>query len=90
MENFLPPDWSRRGKSLGDLQMSPWSVPPLKTAMRVNQLAGHELRMEMAAGQGQQNGGRCNTNHRGWSSKMVRFRFLPQLICSVHELRSRY
>lgn len=90
MENFLRPDWSRPGKSLGDLQMWPWSVPPLKMVMRANQLAEHELQMEMAAGQDQQNGGRRNTNRRGWSSKMVCSRFLPQLICPVHELHSCY
>lgn len=71
MESFLRPDWSRHGKSLGDLRMWPWNVPPLKMAMRANQLAEHELQMEMAAGQDQQNGGRCNTNHRGWYSKTL-------------------
>ena len=51
--------------------MSPLSGPRLKTAMRVNRLAARELQMEMAVGQDQQNGGKCNTNHRGWFSRMV-------------------
>jgi hypothetical protein len=65
MENFLPLDWSHLGRSSEDLPTLPWSVPRLKMVTRVNQSAERELQMEMAVGQGQQNGGRCNTNRRG-------------------------
>lgn len=75
MGNFPPLDWSHPGKSCEDSLTLLLSVPRLKMAMRVSQLADPELRMEMAVGQGQQSGGRYNTNHREWFSRMVGCRF---------------
>lgn len=63
--------------------MLPLSALRWKMAMKVNQSVEHGLQMQMAVDQDRQSGGRCNTNHQGWFSRMVWRRFTEaNLLCS--------